>query len=326
MVTHHRTAGEGSIFRRKDGRWCGQISYPSGARGTVYGKTQAEVRRLVQQAVQARNDDGQATAPAKITLARFLNDWMATVKPSIRWQTWQQYERNARLHVVPLLGAVQLVRIDRHHLNRLYAKKLGELSPTTVRHIHTLIRRALSDAERWGMVPRNVARLVDPPSKVRHRITTLSPTEAKRFLDEAAQDRLGALFILALMTGLRRGECLALRWRDVDLDAGEVAVRATVYRAGGALVFANPKTTRSNRIVSVPPYVVDALRRHQFGQDGERALRGSEWHDSGLVFTNGIGRAIEGSNLLRRSFYPILDRAGCLASGSMTSATPPPHY
>ena len=305
-----RAQGEGTIFQRADGRWCARLRVGDGRRREFYASTQGEVRRLLTAAIRAQ-DEGLRVGGDRVTLGRFLGEWLLTVKPAIRAQTWTHYEQYIRVHIVPTLGRLQLAKLDRRHLQSLYAAKLREgLSPTTVRHLHTVIRRALVDAVRWGLVMRNVAALVTAPRRARMEIRPLSTDQARALIGVARHDRLGALYVVALTTGMRQGELLALRWRDVDLGVGVVAVRATLYRADGGLQLGEPKTARSRRSVHLTPEAVAALRRHRERQSVERLRLGPAWEDNDLVFPNELGRPLERQNVLHRSFYPLLDRAG----------------
>ena len=139
---------------------------------------------------------------------------------------------------------------------------------------------------------------------------TLSPEQARQLLDTAAGDRLGALYVLALSTGMRQGELLALHWENLDLDAASLQVRGTLRRVDGGLAVLEPKTAASRRQITMPAAAVDALRRHRAAQNEERLRIGSAWHDNDLVFANEIGRPIEPGNLVRRSFQALLAQAG----------------
>ena len=134
-----------------------------------------------------------------------------------------------RLHAIPAIGNVPLIKLNAQHLQALYTQKLDEgLSPTTVHHLHAVLHRALNAAMRLGLVQRNVTELVDAPRMARREIETFSPDEARRFLAAAKRERFEALYVLALSTGMRQGELLALRWRDVDLEASTLRVTATL--------------------------------------------------------------------------------------------------
>ncbi len=173
-----------------------------------------------------------------------------------------------------------------------------------------MIRRALVDAVRWGLVMRNVAALVTAPRRARSEIRALTPDQARLLLAVAEGDRLGALYMMALTTGMREGELLALRWRDVNLEVALAAVRSTLYRGDGKLRLGEPKTARSRRSVHLTSEAVAALRRHRERQSAERLRLGPAWEDNDLVFANEVGRLVEPQNMLRRSFVPLLERAG----------------
>jgi integrase len=179
-----------------------------------------------------------------------------------------------------------------------------------VRQAHAILHKALEQAVRWGELPHNVADLVDPPRLRRRPMTAYGPDEAARLLQAAKGDPLEALYVLALTTGMRQGELLALRWRDVDLDGGRLAVRATLLRTPAGVGLAEPKTAASTREVELSSIAVDALQRHHAAQSEARLQAGSEWDDGDFVFTNAVGRPINASNLLTRSWHPLLRRSG----------------
>jgi integrase len=167
-----------------------------------------------------------------------------------------------------------------------------------------VLRAALETATREEIVSRNVAKLVRAPAP-RSRISRgLSATDARKVLKAAAQDRLFALYVVALYLGLRRGELLGLRWADVDLEIGRLEVVQTLQRVDGRLQFVRPKTRRSERTIPLPPVVISALREHRARQAKERLAAGSCWTDSGLVFTSRVGTPLEPDNL-RRSWYEV---------------------
>ena len=167
----------------------------------------------------------------------------------------------------------------------------------------------MGQANRWGLVARNVAKLVDPPRQVRHEIQPLSVDEARVLLDAAQTDRLGALYSVALAMGLRQGEALGLRWRDVDLDLGMLQVTYQLQRINGEAKLVEPKTRLSRRSLALPATILLALREHRQRQLEERLLAGRRWVESGLVFTSTIGTPLDGTNVTK-SFQRLLARAG----------------
>ena len=175
--------------------------------------------------------------------------------------------------------------------------------------MRAVLRAALTQAVRDGLIVRNPAGL-SRPVRVEHReMTVLSPAQARTFLDAVRGDRLEALYSTALAVGLRQGEALALRWQDVDLEAATLRVEHGLQRIAGKVQLVPTKSTRSRRTVVIPGMVADALRAHRTRQLEERLLAGGRWHDDAYVFTSTIGTPIDASEL-RRAFAAVLRRAG----------------
>ena len=245
-----RGNGEGTLYQRKDGRWAGAY-VQDGQRKAIYGRTRAEVGARLTVALKARAD-GRPIVNEQKTVGAYLTEWLEAVRPSLRARTWDRYEELLRLHVVPGLGQTPIARLAPEQLQRLYAAKLAEGSAsTTVHHIHAVVHRALSQAERWGRVSRNVASLVDAPRLTRHEMATLSEEELRRFGEAVVGDPFEALFVLACTTGMRLSEILGLRWRDVDLERAEVQLRTTLERHRDQFRFVEPKTRGSRRSASM---------------------------------------------------------------------------
>jgi integrase len=313
-MTRRRNAGEGSIFQRSDGRWCAQLDlgWEGGKRRRkyVYGATAQEVQDHLLKARAARAA-GLPVVVERQVVARFLDHWLETVKPSLGPRTFQHYEMVVRLHLVPDLGRLPLDKLAPQHVQGLLARKSAAgLSAQSVRHVRTILRIALNQALKWGSVGRNVAALTVAPKLARKRFYSLTPEQARQLLDAAQDDRLQAVFTVALSLGLRMGEILGLRWQDVDLDGATLTINQAIYRiAGKGLVAAEPKTDRSRRTLFLPETVRAALRAHRVRQLQEHLSAGSRWRDSGLVFTSGIGTPLEPRNLFRR-FKALLHKAG----------------
>lgn len=185
-------------------------------------------------------------------------------------------------------------------------------SPRTVKYMHTTIRKALDMAVEWGTVPRNVARAVRSPRVPRVEITPPNPEEVSRLLDsaEAHGDPLVGLWTTMVYSGCREGELLGLRWSDVDLDAGTLAIRRTLAGAkAGEPVFHEPKTSTARRTVTLAPVALAALRAHHDRQDFEKAALREGYADHGLVFASAVGTPLNASNVCHR-FKSALRRAG----------------
>jgi integrase len=305
-----RGNGEGSVYRLADGRWVAAVTSPAGKRRVWYGKTRQEAASKLTAALKLIQD-GLPIPTERTTAERFLSDWLQAIRPSLRPRTWTRYEQYVRVHALPEIGKLALSKVTPQSIQKLYARRLDAgASTTTVNHLHAVPHRAFGQAARWGLIARNPADLVDPPRNRHHEMATFSPDQAKGFLKAAEGDRLEALCVVALTTGMRQGELLALRWRDVDLDGARVHIRANLQRTGEGLVFAEPKTRGSRRQVRLAEVAVGALRRHRTAQLAERLRLGPAWEDNDLVFANEVGCPIEATNLLRRSFRRVLERAG----------------
>lgn len=301
-----RANGEGSVFKRADGRWSAEVSYSDEdgqrRRRTVYGATQAEVL-LKQRALRERLEAGAPLKETTLTLAAWLDVWTASSLPASdrKQATIDLYTTVARRHLAPALGRRRLDRIRPSDVEALIlAKRAEKLSPSTVRTIYTVLRAALDIAVRDGLLEQNPAAVVRRPGVDRREAAFLSPVEAQRLLAAIRGDRLEALFRLLLATGLRRGEALALHWPDVDLTRGVLRVRWTLTRTSKGLELAEPKTYKSRRIVPLPRSAIELLRAHQVRQAEDRAAAAGAWRDTGLVFTTEIGTPLEPRNVVRR--------------------------
>lgn len=313
-MSTRRGHGEGSIYRRGDGRWVGSIDvgWTNGRRKrkVIYGKTRREVAEKMKVALRAQQQ-GSLAVDERQTLGQYLEWWLDNAaRNTVRASTLESYSEKIRLHVLPSLGHVRLSRLTPAHLQQLQNEKVEQgLSPRSVAYIHAILRRALGQAEVWGLVAKNVAKAVQPPRVVRPEVVPLSLEESKRLLDAAQDDRLHALFAVAIAVGMRRGEILGLHWDDVDLENGTVRIRTALIRVGGKMQLSEPKSHRSRRTMYLPSTCVDALRRHRARQIEERLLAGELWREQGLVFTTAIGTPIDPRSL-SRVFMGLCMKAG----------------
>jgi integrase len=305
-----RRNGDGGITRRRDGRWMGRFSLANGRRRTFYGSSDDDVARQIRE-FQHTVDIGLTVSPENPTVEAFLGGWLSAMRPSVRSTTWQRYEGLLRHHAIPEIGKVRLSKLTPLHVQRLYASRLeAGLSPTTVRHLHTVLHRALGHAVKWGLLPRNPIDLVDAPKMAQTEMVALTREQTRRLLEAARGERLESLYVLALTTGMRQGELFALRWRHVDLDRGVLQVRGTMQQVKGGPQLAEPKTRGSRRQIQLTSAAVQALREHRVRQNAERLKLGAAWEDQDLVFPNYVGRPLTPGNLVQRSFYPLLAKAG----------------
>lgn len=304
MSEKSRTRGqnEGSIFKRKDGRWAAVVNfgYKDGRRQrkTFYGTTRKEVQDKLTQALRARQQNLPLPSE-RLTVKQFLTTWLQDcAKPALRPRTYENYCNHVNKHLIPALGHIRLAKLTAQEVQKLLNDKISAgLAPRTVHYMHAVLRRALNQAVRWDSLVRNVATLVDRPRAETKEIEPLSPDQARAFLKAVAGDRLEALYTVALAMGLRKGEALGLRWSVVDFDSRQLAVTASLQRIEGKLKLAETKTRQGCRTITVPENVIAALRIQRVRQMRERLAAGERWREHGLVFTTTIGTPIDPRNL-----------------------------
>jgi integrase len=234
--------------------------------------------------------DGSYVAPTRMTVEQYLTDeWLPAVKSTMRQSTYINTASRVRTHLVPHIGRVRLQRLAPAQLNATYAALAADLRPGSVRNVHATVRHALGDAVRWGLIPRNVALLANPPKAQGSAMNTWTAEQTRAFLDFTRGDRQRALWHLLATSGMRRGEVLGLRWTDLDLDAGRVSIDQTLVTSGAPAHVGPPKSARGRRTVALDAGTVAVLRDHRRRQLEERLAVGSAWEESGLVFVKEDG-------------------------------------
>ena len=297
-----RRAGEGAVIQRGDGRWAARLLQPGGKARWFYGRSQREVEDKLAEALRLRAA-GLPLPDTALTFGAWLTQWLASLPVTgartkgLKPSTLVYYAGYAKTHLLNSeLAAKPLTKLEATDLERLYRRMTAStadgglgLSSTTAHHLHAVVHRALAKAVRQGKVTRNVAELVDEdarPTVNRQEMHVLADADLERFLEAIRGERLEALFVLAVREGLRQGEILALRWRDVDLDAGVLAVTGSLQ---ADRTIGEPKSRHSRRSVVLFPETVAALREHHERQRFEARRAGSMWEELDLVFPNELG-------------------------------------
>jgi integrase len=301
---------EGCVGQRPDGTWYGYVSLDFGKRKWYTGKTRADVQAKVAQGVRA-NLEGVPIPPERGTVAQFLDSWLEdTVRTKVRPSTYASYRDLVRLHLQPELEGIRLGRLTLPQVQGMLNRKLASgLSPRRVDYIRAVLRSALNQALRLGLVTRNVAALAESPRLVKLEVQPLSPGEALSLLKAVKGDRLEALYSIALSLGMRQGEILALRWQDIDFDARVIAVRHSLQWVDGSFTLAEPKSERSRRRLGpLPAELLDTLRAHK-GRQIEERLATQAWDDWNLVFTTPRGRPLHSTDVTH-AFQAHLAKAG----------------
>jgi integrase len=291
-MTKRRGRGEGSIYKRKDGSWVAQ--YTAGdKRRYIYGKTRKDVAARLNKAIADR-DSGLVYDSENLKVADYLDRWLDAIRDTLRERTWRRHEEITRLHLKPTIGGTKLHKLNVLQAQSLYRSKLDSgLSPRTVQIIHATLYKALKQAVRWSLVPRNVCDAVNPPRVPKTEIQPLDAGQVKRLLTTArdTQPELYALYVLAVTTGMRSGELLGVQWRDIDLKAGTLRVSRTVFNGK----INTPKTAKSRRSIKLAHAAIHALKEHP---------RNGEW-----VFNSKARTSISVHNIHSRSWKPLLKHA-----------------
>ncbi len=307
-----RKNGEGTLFKRSDGRWQASFVPENGKRLYFYGKTKAEALEKLRTAQHEDQKGLLATGP-KQKLGDYLVEWLeATHKPPmVKPSTYIQYRSAIHRHLVPGLGHIFLRKLTPQHVQAFYAQKVKEgLKPRTIALIHAALHKALENAIRWNLISRNVASLVSLPRAEAHEIHPLTSDEVEKLVAAAHGHWLEPILILAVTTGMRRGELLALHWNDIDLERGELHVRHTVNRlASYGVVELDPKTRSSRRKIVLSNVALKTLKDHRLYQEQIKVKAGDQWKAMNLVFTNDYGDFISVDKLLRH-FKALLVKAG----------------
>jgi integrase len=313
-----RGNGEGSVYPVKDkaGRvkgyrgsyWVRTADGPK--RRYVSGKKREDVRDKLARALSDRLG-GLVFDAGTLTVGEYLDRWMRDVEGTVRESTHQRYEYAVGPHVKPALGSIKLKDLNPAQVRWFYRDRLDSgLSPASVHKLHVVLHKALKAAVSDGLIPRNVAAGLKLPKLSREEIDPLNREEARRLLEAAKGERLEALYMLALNTGMRLGELLALNWDDVDLEGEVLRVRRTLTRAGKVYTTGEPKTRNSRRVIRLTGAAVEALRGHLPRQLEEMGRMGSLYQPGGLVFATEVGTIVNPSNVRNRSLKPLLKKAG----------------
>lgn len=309
-MPNKRANGEGSLSRRANGTWAAVVSLPDGQRRFLYAKTRDEARRKLTRALHAIDSGAEAEVRGG-TVGEFLDQWLReVVQPNVRAWTYRGYEAHVRIHLKPLLGDLPLSALTALHVQKALNQKNAEgLKPKSIRYIRGTLRAALNHAVKWGLIERNPAAVVAIPRVEPYEIRPFTPADARTFLNAIKGDRLEALYTVALTMGLRQGEALGLRWRDVDLGLGYLRVSKQLQRLNGRSELVEPKTLRSRRQVAMPMAVAKALREHRERQIVERELARETWANLDLVFSTALGKPLD-ATAVSKGFHRHLDRAG----------------
>ena len=290
--------GAGSVYQRKDGLWVASLVQPNGRRTSRYLHSEDEARRTLK-ALQAEAARG-VPEPARERVGHYLDRWLNdVVSARVDPNTLRSYAHEVH-RLTPLIGALRLSALTPRDVQGvLDAMTAAGLKPRTVRNTRSVLRIALNDARREGLLLINAAELARGPHVQRERMEALEPEQARAILAAFAGHQFEQLVAVTMATGLRQGEALGLRWADVDLDRGSLNVQNQLQRLQGAYTLKRPKTADSQAPVPLAGLAVEALRAQRVAQNAAR-LRATEWADNDLVFSTANGKPLNGSSVTHR--------------------------
>lgn len=290
--------------RGKNKRWYAVIDMGKGPDGrriqrwialdpSITKKRDAEeaARKL---AVQ--RDEGTLPRDSHTTVAQFMTTWLESAV-HLRPTSKASYESYIKNHIIPHLGDIKLHKLSGLDIRAFYATIVADqqsgkkgLAPSSVHHIHAVLKRALSEAVKWGLIPRNPADGITPPRRNRStKKVVLTPAEAQRLLAGLEGTDLYVPVAVMLWTGMRRGELLGLTWDKVNLSEGIIYVEQAISRAHGKSTIAEPKTDTGIRAIPISAHIVELLKAHRADQERRRAEYGSAWAETNAVFDRGNG-------------------------------------
>lgn len=314
-----RGNNEGSISKRKDGRWQGAVTVGRNSDGSqrrqyVYGKTRSEVSAKMNELICTVNNGEYIDKVKNPTLAQWLNTWLYSYKKNnIKPKTFDQYEYTIRCRLCPEFGDKKLIDLKSTHLQNYYNRLFDEgLSARTIHIINTVLHAALKKAVKCGLIKNNVCDAIEMPHSSPKERRVLTTDEQEVLIDRLRNDPLGAIYIFALFTGLRRGEVLALTWDDVDLKNCVIRVNKTLVRVKNydnskektRLEVGEPKTESGNRVIPIVDSLIPLLKKQK-----KRIERSGIDNKYNLVFPSDYGTYIDPGNY-NRKFYKIIKELG----------------
>jgi integrase len=315
---------KGHIYKRSKDSWTIVYDLPADAASgkrrqksqTVKG-TKRDAERALREVLLSL-ENGSYVKPNKITLGEWLDQWCESfVVMNTTPRTYVSYRSIINNHLRKGLGAIILSRLEPQQIQEYYASRLdkgrvdgkGSLSNRSVLYHHRILSKALDQAVKMGLIVRNVAKLITPPRVARAKINVLDANEASRLLDVASETPYYCLFSTLLFTGLRRGEAIALRWKNVNLLGLELNVVETAYRIRKEFIVKEPKTLHSKRAVSLSPSLAVLLREYKEDQEAMRKKMGKPLTDEDFVFSWPDGRPLD-PDVVTKAFHRILGKAG----------------
>lgn len=314
-MARRRANGEGTITKRKDGRWQGALTIGRDENGKqlrkpVYGRTQTEVRKKLD---ELKKTIGSTDLTAEdVTLNGYLQRWLEAKARQVKPRTIESYTYTVNRYINPKLGRVKLSKLTPLKIQAALGEIADEVSAHTSNYCRSVLVIALNQAVKWRLIPVNPANAVEKARVEKRDITLWTTEQVGDFLEKAEAHRLYPLFYLAITSGLRIGELLALTWDDLEGD--RLHVRRNLTKENGKLTLSSTKTSKGRRIVALAQDTLDVLEVHKGIQAREQAVVGEGWEQPGHMFTTTIGTFLDYRNVLRE-WHKLQDAAGVPRTG-----------
>jgi integrase len=301
---------EGSVYKRKNSSWRAQISL-QGQRISKTFKTKSEALTWLRN-MQDEVDNGLLFENTKLTLEQFMKDWLVSIEQNLRYNSFFQYRQITNQYIIPHLGKQKLRDLKSEHIQKMYNDMVQQgRGNRTIQLTHSILHRALEQACKQGSVFRNPDDATIPPKPRQKEMQFLDEEQVQRFLitAQAMNDRFYALYYLAIASGMRLGEILALQWDDLDLERGTLKVQRQLTKCKNGFRFTVPKTKAGIRQIDLGNSTVDVLKAHLRMQQAEKVIAGDSWEDYNLVFPSMVGTPMNRSNL-HKKYKSILKNSG----------------
>lgn len=280
----HRNPGEGSVCKRPNGTWQASLQV-NGVRKVLYAKTEKEAKKKLGELQKQVAVTNSIPTPGRRTVQDLINEWLATVGPSLKPRTLAGYEWYMKQYVTPTLGTLALSKLTPTHLQRLYTSFQDKGLTRTAAIVHARLHSAFNLAVLWNWLPNNPTERTLAPKHQYKRKEVWDKEELARFLEATEGHWLRPLWIVAIGTGCRLGELLALRWTDIDMPGKLLSVHRSIQRINRQWIETTPKTRAGDRLIALPQEAVEALRKQKILVAERRLQAGPDWQDRGLVFT-----------------------------------------
>ena len=286
---------EGSVFQRKDGKWCGKWKDASGKWRYLYRKTKGEAKTALREALKDRDDN---IIPAnRMTVGVLLDQWLEEMRGEVSERTHVDRESIVRIHLKPYIGDKRLTKLTPEVVRKLYRDKLAHgMARSSVRRLHAVLNQALRGAVRSKYIRSNPLDELKPPKHAHKEMRVLTPDQLRGLLDVVRGSRYEGIIVLGACCGVRIGEALSIRYEDVDLVAGTISIRRTLWKGD----IYPPKTPQSRRTLQLPAVALEALTRHCEG-DGNPT--------EGFMFVTRNGTPIAPENFWKWGWKAALRKA-----------------